>query len=330
MTAQPAPGSVSALVLAAGLGTRLRPLTTLVPKPLLPVGGVPLLARTLVRLDEVGCQQVAVNLHHLGEAIRGHFGSRFGRMRLTWSPEPEILGTLGALGPVRGVLGQAETVLVVNGDSLCDWPFEELLARHRETGAAATLLFAAGASAEEFGGGCGLDAEGRVVSLRAGLSAVGTAVAKRVFAGAHALSASLLERVPNGPADFVTELYQPLLEEGAHLAACETDRPWHDLGTPDRYRLALLDWAARHGQGGSWFSQHAQVAPEARIERSVLEVGARVEAEATVSASVVLPGAVVGRGARVERSIVAFRAEVPAGATLVDQLVMPATAAGLE
>ncbi len=322
--------SVSALVLAAGLGTRLRPLTTLVPKPLLPVGGMPLLARTLVRLDEVGCEQVAINLHHLGPAIRDHFGSRFGRLRLTWSHEPEILGTLGALGPVRDLLAQAETVLVVNGDSLCDWPFEQLLARHRESGAAATLLFAAGAAAAEFGGGCGLDAEGYVVSLRAGLPAVGTAVRQRVFAGAHALSSALLARVPPGPADFVTGLYQPLLEEGARLAACETDQPWHDLGTPDRYRQALLDWAARHGQGGSWISQHAEVAPGAEIARSVLEVAARVEAGARVEGSVLLPGAVVGAGARVARSILALRAQVPAGATVVDQLVMPAPAAGME
>jgi len=85
---------IRALVLAAGLGTRLRPLTSLTPKPLLPVRGVPILGHTLAQLAAVGCEAVAVNLHYLGDQIRQRFGDSHAGMPLTWSEEPEVLGTL--------------------------------------------------------------------------------------------------------------------------------------------------------------------------------------------------------------------------------------------
>src|ERR1700741_1297620 len=88
---------IRAVVLAAGLGTRLRPLTDLTPKPLLPVRGVPILGHTLAPLAAFGCEAAAVNLHYLGDQIRQRFGDAHAGMPLAWSEEPEILGTLGAL-----------------------------------------------------------------------------------------------------------------------------------------------------------------------------------------------------------------------------------------
>jgi len=132
---------IRALVLAAGEGTRLRPLTSFLPKPLLPVAGRPLIEHTLDRLAKVGCEAVAINLHHLGDAIRDHLGDDHQGMPITWSEErDERLGTLGALHPLRDFLRPAEVILLVNGDSLCAWPFSRLLRRHRDGGAAATLL----------------------------------------------------------------------------------------------------------------------------------------------------------------------------------------------
>src|SRR6187402_2776161 len=115
-----------ALVLAAGRGERLRPLTATLPKPLLPVAGRPLLAWTLERLRAAGCEAVAINLHHLGGQIREQFGDRFRGLPLVWSEETELLGTAGALPPLREFLSAADRVLVVNGDSLCRWPLETL------------------------------------------------------------------------------------------------------------------------------------------------------------------------------------------------------------
>src|SRR5258708_39909304 len=99
---------IRALVLAAGLGTRLRPLTEQLPKPLLPVRGVPILGHTLNQLSDFGCEAAAVNLHYLSEPIRQRFGDAHAGMPLVWSEEPEILGTLGALHPLQKFLAPAD------------------------------------------------------------------------------------------------------------------------------------------------------------------------------------------------------------------------------
>ena len=129
-----------ALVLAAGYGMRLRPLTDVVPKPMLPILGRPVIEQTLTELAAVGCEAAAINLHHLGDAIEEHFGGAFRGMRLVYSREPELLGTLGALGPLREFAAEADLFAVINGDSLCRWPLAKLVRGHRVSGAAATLL----------------------------------------------------------------------------------------------------------------------------------------------------------------------------------------------
>src|SRR6202040_4437698 len=110
---------LGALVLAAGLGTQLRPRPDDLPKPLLPVLGQPLLGLTLRRLAAAGCEAAAINLHHGAGQIRRAFGSEHAGLPLIWSEEPQPLGTLGALGPLAGLLPGADLALVVNGDSLC-------------------------------------------------------------------------------------------------------------------------------------------------------------------------------------------------------------------
>ncbi|MBV8200945.1 MAG: NTP transferase domain-containing protein, partial [Acidobacteria bacterium] len=130
-----------ALVLAAGLGKRLRPLTDATPKPLLPVLGEPILGATLRELAAAGCEAAAINLHHGGEQVPAALGRAYAGLPLTYSQEPALLGTLGAMQPLAGFFAAADLVLVINGDSLCRWPLAALLGRH---------LAAAGAGA---GGG---------------------------------------------------------------------------------------------------------------------------------------------------------------------------------
>jgi len=121
-----APPRVRALVLAAGRGERLRPLTEELAKPLLPVAGRPLAAWTLERLRRAGVDAAALNLHHRGERIRAAFGESFRGLPLVYSEEPELLGTGGALPPLRDFFAAADVALLVNGDSLCRWPLERL------------------------------------------------------------------------------------------------------------------------------------------------------------------------------------------------------------
>jgi mannose-1-phosphate guanylyltransferase len=317
-----------ALVLAAGLGQRLRPLTEVTPKPLLPVCGLPILGHSLRQLAAVGCEAVAVNVHHLGGQIRERFGNSFAGMPLHWSEEPEILGTLGALHPLRDFLGAADLVLLVNGDSLCRWPLRQLVRRHLERGAQATLMLTARPDPARFGGGVGIDREGDVLSFHLGAPERGEVARRHVFAGAHVLSPDLLERVGPGRADIVPSLYVPLLqEEGGRIASLVSSRPWHDLGTPQRLLEGTLDWA----RGGwparpwrrSWVSAEAAVERGARLRRASLEAGARVGAGARIERSILLPGARVGEGCTVREAIVGPGAEVPAGTWVERRIVMP-------
>ncbi|HSM50527.1 MAG TPA: NDP-sugar synthase [Thermoanaerobaculia bacterium] len=303
-----------ALVLAAGFGRRLAPLTAEVPKPLLPVAGRPLVAWTLDALVDAGCEAIAVNLHHLGETIPAALGERHRRVPLHYSREPEILGTLGAVGPLRDFLGEAGEILLVNGDSLCRWPLRTLVERHRRTGAAATLLVAERADPRGFGGGVALAEDGRVLAFRSASLAAAIARRRRVFAGAQVWRPELLARVPEGFADTICDLYEPLLTEGAEIQSLATRRPWHDLGTPARYLAGALAWGlAGLPASGVRLAPGATIERGARVRRSVLEAGATVAGRSRVEGSLLLPGARVGAGAEIRDSILGPGVEVPPG-----------------
>jgi NDP-sugar pyrophosphorylase family protein len=319
-----------ALVLAAGLGTRLRPLTDVTPKPLLPVAGLPILGHTLQQLAAAGCEAAAINLHHQGEQIRERFGDSFAGMPLVYSEEPELLGTLGALHPLKSFLGAANQIVLINGDSLCRWPLRKLIRRyhrHQANGALAALLLSAAAPVARFGGGVGIDHAGRILSFRPEDPVVGEVVRRHVFAGAHILSSRLLDRVGPGVSDIVRDLYIPLLAEGRKLTALVTNRPWHDLGTPQRFLDAVVDWARAGWPERLW--RRAWVSPEAVIERgakvrhAAVEAGAKVGEGAQVERSVLLPGARVGKGSVVRESILGFGAAVPPGTWVERRVIMP-------
>ncbi len=319
-----------ALVLAAGRGERLRPLTLACPKPLLPVAGRPLVEWTLERLRALRVEAAALNLHHLGAAIRARLGDAWRGLPLVYSEEHELLGTGGALPPLADFFAGAAAALLVNGDSLCRWPFERLLEVHRRRGAAVTLLVHRSVDPRRFGGGVAVEA-GRVVALRRGALAWASARTRRVFAGAAVIEPSLLARLPAGPSDIVTSLYEPLLDDGFEIAAVETTRPWFDLGTPARYHEAALAWALeRLPARGARILPGATVDAGARLARVVVESGATIGAKARVSDSLLLPGAAVGEGAELSGSILGPGARLAAGERLVGRLRVQLGAETLE
>ncbi len=315
-----------AVVLAAGLGTRLRPLTEFVPKPLLPVGGQPLIAHTLARLEAAGCEAAAINLYHLGDRIRERLGPAYGKMPLAYSEERELLGTLGALGPLREFWRDAEVVVVLNGDSLCRWPIRQLVRRHRRLSAPATVMLSRRARTEEYGGGVGIDIEGRLVSVRPGKS-YGEVEKRRVFAGAHALSPELLEGMPIEPLDFISDLYVPMLERGLAVRTYETRARWFESGTPELYLRAVRGWVGKRWLPGwlrgSWIAPGASVHAGARVSRSVIEAGVVVEAGARIERSLLLPGARVPAGCLVDSSILGFDVQLAPDTSVNGRLVTP-------
>lgn len=326
---------VRALVLAAGFGTRLRPLSTVLPKPLLPVLGRPLLAHSLDRLRQIRADAAVVNLHHLAGQVEAAIGPEHEGLPLRYSHEEllgaEPLGTGGALAPVVDFLREADAALVINGDSLCRWPLQALLRRHRRSGADATLLLTTRADPQRFGGGVGVGRDGFLVDFRPPAQGEDRVVERRVFAGAHVLSARVLDRAAalSGPADLVRDVYEPMLREQARFAALRSATPWHDLGTPARYLDALVEWTrprllrrlrARFLRRG-FRAGTAKIGAGVRMRAALVEEGAVVGAGARLEESLVFPGASVGRRSDLLRTIVGPGVALPDGAAIENRLV---------
>lgn len=313
-----------ALVLTAGFGTRLRPLTCFLPKPLLPVAGEPLVGNTLQQLAALGCEVAVLNLHHLAEQIPRTLGQIYHGMPLRYSEEEPIQGTLGALVPPREILQDADVVLLVNGDSLCRWPWKALLKRHFKSQADVTLLLHRRAPDAALGGGVGLDDSGRVVQIRQ-MDPQGLVKSRHIFAGVHLISPRLLERLEPQPGDIVGDLYIPLLQEGRTLAGCVTGRDWHDLGTPERYMTACLEhtrrswWKLKRQQ--STMSPLAHIADSADVTASIVEATARIDEGARVQGSVVLPGAHIQSGCIIQDSLIGPGVVLPASTAIERRMI---------
>jgi NDP-sugar pyrophosphorylase family protein len=314
-----------AVVLAAGEGRRLRPLTLRTPKPLLPVLGRPILEHTLDQLRAIDCEGVAINLHHLGDQIEKRFGFRYRGMPLHYSHEERLLGTSGALVPIRDFLSAADLVLVINGDSFCRWPLKRVLRRHRKRRPAVTLLVTRSADPRRFGGGVGIDRHDLIVSFQPEES-FGAVKRRRVFAGLHVLEPDVLARLPAGSSDFIDDLYLPLLAAGKEILAVSSRRPWEDLGTPRRYLDGVLRAVAGRGPRRltgrtSWVSPATRVDRSARVGPAVVERGVTIGAGAEVKRCLLLPGSGVGRGARISDCIVGFDVEVPADTQVARRMI---------
>jgi NDP-sugar pyrophosphorylase family protein len=221
------------MILAAGLGARLRPITYTIPKPLFPLGGRPLIAWLVDSLAEAGATEIVVNLHHLPQSIESYLPAAFPNIRFHFSFEPQILGTGGGLRNVRSLLEGEEDFFLMNGDTLQRPRFEDLRRARREKDAIAALTLRHPPSSdrytavwEESGLITGYE-EGRGRSL--------------MFSGSHCVSSRVFRYIPDRPVSEITgDVYHPLVKSGKEkVAAVVSDDPiWFDIGTPQRYLTA--------------------------------------------------------------------------------------------
>ena len=305
-----------AMVLAAGLGTRMRPLSDLLAKPALPLLNRPLLHWTLERLAFNGIDRVVVNTHHLPASVRraAATASTLG-LRVSFSHEPELLGSGGGPRQARARLGEGP-VLLVNGDVVFDLDLNGLLGRHLRSHAAATLALRANPDPARYPPVV-TDERGRVLSIR---SLPRPAEGRDgLFTGVHVVDAGLLERLPEGPSDIVSDLYAPLLAEGARIEGPRVKGTWHDLGTPSLYL------AAHHAllAGRSVIDPTARVHPRSIVEGSAVGARGVVEEDARVEGSVLWQGVRIGAGARVRDSILTARTRIEAGEQVERCIVLP-------
>jgi NDP-sugar pyrophosphorylase family protein len=319
---------MKAMVLAAGLGTRMRPLSSLVAKPVLPVLNRPLLAFTLDALRRAGVDEAIVNTHHLPATVRSALGDGrdFG-VRLGYSHERTILGTGGGPRRVLDRLGRGP-VLIVNGDMLFDFDLRALVREHRRSGAAVTL----GVRPMPRGGRYAPVVVGRggeVTWLRGASAAPPRSGRRTLFTGLHVVDPALFARLPPGPSDSVADLYSRLIAEGRGdvVKAFALEGAWYDLGSPRLYLRAQLELLRARFRGARAVDPTARIAADARVREAVIGAGCVVAPGARVERSVLWPGAVVGPGAVVQDAVLARGAVVPRGGTALGVIQARATAA---
>jgi mannose-1-phosphate guanylyltransferase len=275
------------MVLAAGLGSRLRPLTDVLPKPLVPVGDRPALAHVLERLSAAGLDRVVVNAHHGLEPLQRFLA---GHPRVATSVEPELLGTAGGVARAGALLGPGD-VLIWNADILAAVDPAAVIAAHADARTdprrrAATLVVQ---PRERGSGSVGIDGGGRVVRLRK--ERVGQEERGGEFLGIHVLGDALRKSLPERGC-LIGDVYIPALRSGATLQAFEWRAPFFDIGSVKSYLEANLAWLASRGLS-SWIAPAAVFDPGITLEAAILGEGASARGVGLLERCVVWPGASV-------------------------------------
>jgi mannose-1-phosphate guanylyltransferase len=318
---------MQAIVLVGGRGTRLRPLTSTIPKPALTLVDRPFLAYMVEWLGSHGVTEVVLACGFLPDQLREALGDHdWAGVRLSYVTEPEPRGTAGAFRFAADSLGDRleSRFLALNGDVLTDLDLTALLRSHEERGAQASLaLYPVGDSSAYGLVHCEEDG-----SVRAFLEKTGEQSPGEINAGAYVLERSVLDLIPAGQeVSIEREVFPRLVGEGLHGLAL--DGYWMDIGSPDRYLQASWDilegrvqTAVRPTAPGMLVAAGVEIDAGATVgPRAVLAPGCTVAAGAQVLDSVLLDGCTVGADARVSGSILAPGASVAAGATLEGAVV---------
>lgn len=297
---------MKAAILAAGLGTRLRPLTELVPKTLIPILNRPLLGLLLAQAEDAGFLQVAVNTYHLAAQVEQFLAGRPWGFHLSVSQEPEILGTGGGLRGLGEILGGGP-FLAVNGDILTDLDLAAVYGSHRADAAATFVLHDCPPYNNVW------VAEGRVVSIGEA-PASGSAGPPLAYTGVQVVGPGMLKYLPAGqPYDLVLA-WRQALAAGERLAALVAAPFWQDLGTPAAY-LAVHSRLLR-GEAPKLSRYFA------KLTDPLLGVGDVISAGAQFGGGVCLGDRVkIGAGASLRHTVVWDEATVEPGVVLEDCIV---------
>lgn len=308
-----------AVVLVGGFGTRLRPLTRTVPKPLLPVGNVRQIEHVVAGLGRHGVSRVVLALGFKAEPfLEAYPDGTCAGIPLHFAVEPEPLDTAGAIAFAARDAGISDTFVVMNGDILCDLDVSSLVAFHRSRGARATLHLVPVDDPSQYGV-VETDPSGMVRRF-VEKPAPGESDSRNINAGTYVLEPSVLGMVPPGGRVSIEREVFPALVAAGELAAMATDDYWIDTGRPETYLRANLDLIdGTRPVILAATGPHATVGATASVVHSVVGEGAVVGDGCVLVDSVLLPGARLAPRVRLERSIV--MGSVGEGSTLVDCVV---------
>jgi len=312
-----------AFVLGAGLGTRLRPLTERLPKPMVPVFHRPLIDYAFDHLHAAGISRIMVNTHHRPEAYADAYPDRMFRgIPLTFRHEPVLLETGGGLRNIMDWMEQ-ETLLVYNGDILSDLPLEQAIAAHKESGREVTMVLRSSGGPLQVAVPDGMDS---ITDIRGMLG--DDRSPRFLFTGIYLVEPAFVRRIPPGEIVSVVVTFLEMVRAGELVGAVVLDDgQWHDVGTIEQYQQIhhSLPWSGfpRYADALPWkptVDPSAQIASDATLAAGVVVgAGAVIEAGAWLQDCVLWPGARVAAGAKLEHVIV--RTNQVASGNLVDVVV---------
>ena len=292
---------MDAVVLVGGFGTRLRPLTLSVPKPLLPVGNVPIVERIIASLEHAGIKRAVLALGFKPEPFLAAFpNGKCGNVELVYAVEPEPLDTAGAIAFAARYAGISSTFVVANGDILTSLDISKVIDFHRASGAEGTLHLTPVDDPSQFGV-VETNAGGKVLRF-VEKPAPGESTSRNVNAGTYVLESSVIDRVPENAKMSIERVVFPAMVNDGSLFAIATDDSWVDTGRPETFLAANMSTVA--AAGASVIDPTAIVAGDASIVNSVIGAGAVIGSGARVVDSVVFPSARVGDRAVVEAGLV--------------------------
>ena len=291
-------GRLPALILAAGLGTRLQPLSDFRAKPALPIAGIPLISRILRALQGAGVRRVVINLHHHADSITRIVGdgSQFDLdVRYSW--ESEVLGSAG--GPARAIpLLQADRFLIVNGDMITNVDVRALVERHVDTNALVTMAVIDGLAGYN----------GVIADERGIVKGFGQAPGAFHFIGVQAVNASVFAGVnPDAKSETVHGIYPPLIANRPEsVRIFHSAAEYFDIGSPKDYLETATTIARREGRPLDR-GRDAAIGAGATVTGSILWDGVTVGARARLTECVVADGVVVPEGAEFSRCSLVMR-----------------------
>jgi NDP-sugar pyrophosphorylase family protein len=293
-----------AIVLSAGYGTRLWPLTEDRTKPAIPILGKPLVGYVAEYLAAYGIDEIVVNLHHRPESVRRALGdgSRFG-VKLHYVEEPVILGTSGALDNTREFF-ERETFVVVNGKIITDIDLSAALETHRNTNALATLVLLPNTRRERFSV---VEKEGERITRFGGMPVENAAgPVPLMFTGIHILEPRIFEYVPRGVfSDSVSHVYPQAIANGEVVAAHVASGKWRELSTLRRYIDISVELLRESGKS------------------YVTGEDVNISESASVTDSVLWDDVKVGAGARVNRAVLADNVTIADREVIENAVVVP-------
>ncbi len=303
------------MILAAGLGTRLRPLTYEIPKPAIPVLGRPIISYTIEFLAHNGISELVVNLHRVPGLIKGNIRS-WGKFKgnIQYIIEPEILGTGGGIKNAQSALEGEEMFVIANSDTILDFDLKMAVEAHSVRAPLATMVLFP--LKDEPYTPIYIDGEGTIVSIGSEPEQFETA---GYYTGVSILSPRIFSYLKEGRSCIVRDGFQRVLERGEPLAGIMLEGTFLEFGTPKDYLRNTLSLLSSLGGNHTHPIENAMMIPPVYIGE-----GSRIGENAKIGPLVSIePGAIVGESAVIAHSILWGKSRVEAGLQVKNSIVTP-------